>query len=315
MSAIENSAVGSSGIVVPSPGGAPAAKPTPKSARFILTATCPDATGVVAAVAGFLARQHASIIEAHHFDDAETDTSFMRFVFRDDGRGLQSLIELNHAFARDVAQPLRMQFQLREVQRKCRTLLAVSQHGHCLNNLLHRWSAGTLPIDVAAVVSNHEKMRGLVEWHGVPFYYFPVLDGQKPEQERQIMGLFEELNAELLVLARYMQILTANACEYFSGRAINIHHSFLPGFKGAKAYHQAHARGVKLIGATAHYVTTDLDEGPIIEQEVQRVDHALAPDDLVDIGRDLESLVLTRAVKWHAEQRVFRNGHRTVVLK
>jgi formyltetrahydrofolate deformylase len=181
--------------------------------------------------------------------------------------------------------------------------------------MLHRVSTETLPIQVVAVVSNHQDMRSLTEWHGIPFHYFPVIDGRKAEQERRIMELFEKVEGEFLVLARYMQILTADACRYFEGRAINIHHSFLPGFKGAKAYHQAHARGVKLIGATAHYVTTDLDEGPIIEQEVARVDHNLLPEDLVDVGADLESVVLNRAVKWHAEQRVFMNGNKTVVLR
>jgi len=181
--------------------------------------------------------------------------------------------------------------------------------------MLHRYSTGTLPIEVVAVVSNHQDLRSLTEWHGIPFHYYPVIDGRKAEQEQRIIELFEKTDAELLVLARYMQILTADACKYFEGKAINIHHSFLPGFKGAKAYHQAHARGVKLIGATAHYVTTDLDEGPIIEQEVARVDHTMPPEDLVTIGADLESVVLNRAVRWHAERRVFINDCKTVVLR
>jgi formyltetrahydrofolate deformylase len=194
-------------------------------------------------------------------------------------------------------------------------MVAVSQHGHCLNNLLHRWSTGSLPVDVIGVVSNHEDLRSLVEWHGVPFHYLPVDAGAKDAQERRLIELFGQAGGELLVLARYMQILTPAACDHFAGRAINIHHSFLPGFKGARAYHQAHDRGVKLIGATAHYVTTDLDEGPIIEQEVERVDHRLSPEEFIDIGRDLESVVLVRAVRWHAEWRVFRNGSKTVVLR
>jgi formyltetrahydrofolate deformylase len=208
-----------------------------------------------------------------------------------------------------------MNWRFHEVQRRCRAVLAVSRQGHCLNSMLHRWSTGTLPIEVVAVVSNHQDLRSLTEWHGIPFHYFPVIDGRKAEQERRVIDLFETADAELLVLARYMQILTRDACRYFAGRAINIHHSFLPGFKGAKAYHQAHARGVKLIGATAHYVTTDLDEGPIIEQEVARVDHTMTPEELVTIGADLESVVLNRAVKWHAERRVFPNGSKTVVLR
>ena len=194
-------------------------------------------------------------------------------------------------------------------------MIAVSRQGHCLNSILHRWSTGTLPVEVIAVASNHQDMRSLAEWHGVPYHYLPVIDGRKAEQERRLIELFEQVDAELLVLARYMQILTPDTCRYFEGRAINIHQSFLPGFKGAKAYHQAHARGVKLIGATAHYVTTDLDEGPIIEQEVERVDHTQSPEDLTVVGSELETVVLNRAIKWHSERRVFRNGNRTVVLK
>jgi formyltetrahydrofolate deformylase len=194
-------------------------------------------------------------------------------------------------------------------------LLAVSRQGHCLNSILHRWSTGTLPIEVVAVVSNHQDMRSLAEWHGVPYHYLPIIDGRKAEQEQRMIELFERSDSELMVLARYMQILTPEACRYFEGRAINIHHSFLPGFKGAKAYHQAFTRGVKLIGATAHYVTTDLDEGPIIEQEVERVDHTLSPEDLTVIGSEMESVALNRAIKWHAERRVFRNGTKTVVLR
>src|SRR4030095_39235 len=173
--------------------------------------------------------------------------------------------------------------------------------------MLHRWSTGALPVDIAAVISNHQDLRSLAEWHGVPYHYFPISEDRKHEQEQRITELFERVDGELFVLARYMQILSAEACRYFSGRAINIHHSFLPGFKGARPYHQAHARGVKIIGATAHYVTTDLDEGPIIDQEVARVDHTMAPEELVSIGSDLESVVLNRAVKWHAERRLFVN--------
>src|SRR5262245_20244203 len=241
--------------------------------------------------------------------------SFMRPVFHDNGTGAPTLAELDRFFAQTVAEKFRMTWHFYEAARKCRAVLAVSKHGHCLNSMLHRWSTGTLPIEVVAVVSNHQDLRSLTEWHGVPYHYFPVLNERKVEQERRVIELFEKVDAELLVLARYMQILTPDACRFFSGRAINIHHSFLPGFKGAKAYHQAHARGVKLIGATAHYVTTDLDEGPIIEQETARVDHTMAPEELVAIGADLESVVLNRAVKWHAERRVVQNDGKTVVLR
>jgi formyltetrahydrofolate deformylase len=292
-----------------------AQSPAPKPPSFVLTTSCPDTTGVVAAVAGFLASHNCLITEAQHYDDPYTVTSFMRTVFHDNGKGAPAIGDLDREFANSVGAQFKMDWRFHQVQRRCRAVLAVSKHGHCLNSMLHRWSTGTLPIEVVAVVSNHQDMRSLTEWHGIPFHYFPVIDGRKIEQEQRIFELFEKVDAELLVLARYMQILSAEACGYFAGRAINIHHSFLPGFKGAKAYHQAHDRGVKLIGATAHYVTTDLDEGPIIEQETARVDHTMAPEELVSIGSDLESVVLNRAVKWHAERRVFTNGNKTVVLR
>ena len=289
--------------------------PPTKAPSMVLTLSCPDTTGIVAAVAGFLASHHCLITEAQHYDDPYTNTSFMRTVFHDNGAGAPTLAGLNEAFAATVAERFRMTWHFHEAQRRCRAIIAVSKQGHCLNSMLHRWSTGTLPIEVVGIVSNHQDMRSLSEWHGVPYYYYPVLDGRKADQERRILDLFESLDGELLVLARYMQILTPAACSYFTGRAINIHHSFLPGFKGARAYHQAHERGVKLIGATAHYVTTDLDEGPIIEQEVARVDHTMSPEELVSMGADLESVVLNRAVKWHAERRVFANGTKTVVLR
>jgi len=294
------------------PGGKGSKDERPPS--MILTTACPDTTGVVAAVAGFLAGHNCLITEAQHYDDASV-TSFMRTVFHDNGKGAPSMQQLDEAFASSVAQRFGMKWRFDEARRKCRVVLVVSKQGHCLNSMLHRWATGTLPIEVVAVVSNHQDMRSLSEWHGVPYHYLPVLDSRKADQEQRMIELFEKVDGELLVLGRYMQILTPTACEYFAGRAINIHHSFLPGFKGAKAYHQAHTRGVKLIGATAHYVTTDLDEGPIIEQEVARVDHTMSPEELVNIGADLESVVLNRAVKWHAERRVFVNGAKTVVLK
>jgi formyltetrahydrofolate deformylase len=289
---------------------------TPKAARLhVLTTTCPDTTGIVAAVAGFLASNNGLITEAQHHDDPHTRTSFMRTVFHDNGLGMPAIADLEHQFAETVGRPFRMEWQFHEVERRCRVLIAVSRQGHCLNSILHRWSTGTLPVEVVAVVSNHQDLRSLAEWHGVPYHYQPIIDGRKSDQEKRLIELFEAVDAELLVLARYMQILTSNACRYFAGRAINIHHSFLPGFKGAKAYHQAHARGVKLIGATAHYVTGDLDEGPIIEQEVERVDHTQSAEDLAVVGSELETVALNRAIKWHAERRVFRNGNQTVVLR
>lgn len=281
---------------------------------FVLTAQCPDTTGVVAAVAGFLAANHGLITELSHFDDEYSDISFVRVVFHDNGSGMPQLAELRSRFGA-VAERFAMEWSLHAVATRCRIVIAVSRAGHCLNSMLHRWSTGALPVDIAAVVSNHQDLRSLVEWHGVPYHYFPILEDRKREQEKRIEALVRETSADLLVLARYMQILTPDACAALGGRAINIHHSFLPSFKGAKPYAQAHTRGVKLIGATAHFVTTDLDEGPIIEQEVARVDHTMAPDELAAIGSDLESVVLNRAVKWFAERRVFRNGLRTVVLR
>ena len=282
---------------------------------YILTTTCPDTTGIVAAIAGFLAEHNATITEAQHHNDPDGRTSFMRTVFHDNGKGLAAPRELDRAFAEQVGKRFQMHWRFHEVQHRCRALIAVSRQGHCLNSILHRWSTGTLPVEVVAVVSNHQDMRSLAEWHGVPYHYLPIIDGRKAEQERRLIELFEKAEAQLLVLARYMQILSAEACRYFEGKAINIHHSFLPGFKGAKAYHQAYERGVKLIGATAHYVTTDLDEGPIIEQEVDRVDHTQSAEDLTVLGSELETVALNRAIKWHAERRVFRNGRKTVVLK
>jgi formyltetrahydrofolate deformylase len=283
--------------------------------RYVLTTACPDTTGVVAAVAGYLACSNATITEAQHFDDEISVRSFMRTVFHDNGKGMPSLAEFEQGFATQVAAPFGMTWALRDLRQKSRIVVAVSKSGHCLNSMLHRWSTGALPVEIVAVISNHQDMRSLAEWHGVPYHYFPIVDGRRREQEQRIIDLFERVEAETLVLARYMQILSAETCEYFAGRAINIHHSFLPGFKGARPYHQAHARGVKIIGATAHYVTTDLDEGPIIEQAVERVDHTSSPDELALIGSDLESLVLNRAVRWHAERRVFQNDGRTVVLR
>ncbi len=295
--------------------GTPTASAVTHPPLYILTTACPDTTGVVAGIAGFLAEHNATITEAQHHNDPDSRTSFMRTVFHDNGKGLAGVQALDQAFAEQVGRRFQMHWRFHEVRHRCRALIAVSRQGHCLNSILHRWSTGTLPIEVVAVVSNHQDMRSLAEWHGVPYHYLPIIDGRKAEQERRLTELFEKAEAELLVLARYMQILTPDACRYFEGKAINIHHSFLPGFKGAKAYHQAYERGVKLIGATAHYVTTDLDEGPIIEQEVDRVDHSQSAEDLTVLGSELETVALNRAIKWHAERRVFRNGRKTVVLK
>jgi formyltetrahydrofolate deformylase len=293
---------------------APMDKTMPATDSFILTTDCPDAVGIVAAVTGFLAGRHALITECQHFNDAQTQRSFMRTVFNATSSSLPDPAELQRDFAEEVARRFDMRFALRESRRKMRVVVAVSKFGHCLTSMLHRWSTGSLPIQIVAVVSNHQDLRSQVEWHGLPFHYLPIIDGRKEEQEARMFEVFERAEGELLVLARYMQILSPSACKYFNGRAINIHHSFLPSFKGARPYHQAHARGVKMVGATAHFVTTDLDEGPIIEQGVERVSHALTADELAAIGSDVESIVLNRAVKWHAESRLFLNGQKTVVL-
>ena len=280
--------------------------------QFTLTMSCPDRTGIVAAISAFISERSGSIIEAAHFVDALSARSFMRTTFQ--GDALPSLASLQQQFS-SVASSYSMEWHLHEAERRCKVLVAVSKQGHCLNRLLHRWSIGSMPIDITAVVSNHDTHRRLVEWYGLPFHHYPIESGRKAEQEARILDLFESSGAELLVLARYMQILSDETCRKLAGRCINIHHSFLPGFKGAKPYHQAYQRGVKIIGATAHYATGDLDEGPIIEQNVHRVDHTMQPDDLADIGHDLEAVVLNNAVRWHAEQRVFIVGDRTVVLR
>ncbi|NRB71868.1 MAG: formyltetrahydrofolate deformylase [Xanthomonadales bacterium] len=282
---------------------------------YILTASCTDTVGVVAAATGFMAARGALITEMSHYVDEEAQTSFLRLAFEDDAEGPDAAQELSDAFRSEVARRFGMRFAVHDKSRKIRTLIACSRQSHCLNALLHRWAGGHLPIEITGVVSNHEDQRSLVEWHQLPFHHFPIEPGKKPEQEAKILALFEETESELLVLARYMQILTPHACALLQGRAINIHHSFLPGFKGARPYYQAFERGVKLIGATAHYVTLDLDEGPIIEQDVGRVDHSMPAKELERLGQDIESTVLNRAVRWHAEHRVFVNGNRTVLLQ
>jgi formyltetrahydrofolate deformylase len=282
------------------------------SSRHILTLSCPDRIGVVANVTQYLADRGANVLEAQHFRDELSNRSVMRLVFELTERG--ALDALAAGFE-EVARRLQMTWELHDAARRMRVVVAVSRQGHCFNSLLHRWSVGTLPIEIVAVLSNHEEQQRLAQWHGLPFHHLPIEPGGKAQQERRMLRLFHELEAELLVLARYMQILSSEMCRELSGRAINIHHSFLPGFKGARPYHQAYARGVKLIGATAHYVNDDLDEGPIIEQAVERVDHTMSPEHLTTLGNEIESVVLNRAVQWHAEHRIFEFGNRTVILR
>jgi formyltetrahydrofolate deformylase len=282
---------------------------------YVLTTSTPDTTGIVAAITGFLAERGALITETQHFRDPPGNRSYLRAVFQDAGSGqLPGPAGFETAFS-PIAARFGMDWQLHDAARRCRVLIAVSRQGHCLNSMLNRWHSGTLPIDVAGVVSNHEDQRRLTEWYGLPYHCLPIGPDGKLAQEARLLELYESSGAELLVLARYMQVLSATACRRLAGRAINIHHSFLPGFKGARPYHQAYERGVKLIGATAHYVTEDLDDGPIIVQEVERVNHNMDPEELTSIGHDLESVALNRAVRWHAERRIFVHGNRTVVLR
>jgi formyltetrahydrofolate deformylase len=280
--------------------------------HYILIVKCPDTKGIVAAVASYLADNDCSIVESNHFNDAFANMFYMRTVFRQDGARMPPLALLQEGF-RNLAHRFDMEWQFHNAAIKPRVMIAVSKFGHCLFDLLHRWRSGLLPVDITAVVSNHDDMRSFVEWSGIPYHHFPVT-GDAAAQERKILHLAEEQKIELVVLARYMQILSPEACAKLAGRCINIHHSFLPSFKGARPYHQAYERGVKIIGATAHYVTTDLDDGPIIEQGVARVDHADAPEDLISIGRDIECSVLARVVRWHIERRVILNGRKTVVF-
>jgi formyltetrahydrofolate deformylase len=279
---------------------------------YVLTMSCPDHIGVVADVAAFLVANDCNIIESGQYSDLENGRFFLRNAFQpQNGATLEGL---RKAFA-PVAQRYEIDAHFYDAAHKVKTLVLVSRLGHCLNDLIFRHRIGALPIDIVGVVSNHKDFEGLVGSAGLPFDYLPVTAETKPQQEAQLQALAESRGAELIVLARYMQVLSAEFCARWPGRVINIHHSFLPSFKGALPYHRAHARGVKLIGATGHYVTDDLDEGPIIEQDVQRVTHGQSAEDFVVAGRDVEAVVLARAVKWHAERRVLLNGLRTVIFR
>jgi formyltetrahydrofolate deformylase len=287
--------------------------PPSAESRYVLIVRCPDTKGIVAAVAGYLADNDTSTIESNHFNDSVGNYFYMRTVFRQDGANMPPIDMLRDGF-KPIAHRFRMNWELHDLSRRPRLLIAVSRAGHCLFDLLHRWRAGQLAVDIPAVVSNHDDMRSFVEWNGIAYHHLPVTPETKASQEAQILQLVEEHRIDLVVLARYMQILSPRLCEALAGRCINIHHSFLPSFKGAKPYTQAHERGVKIIGATAHYVTSDLDEGPIIEQGVERVTHAHTPAALEQIGRDIECAVLARAVSWHLERRVVISGRKTVVF-
>ena len=279
--------------------------------EYILTLSCPDTPGLVHAVSSFLVKQSANIRESQQFDDPLTGRFFMRVRF---SLGGSDTSRVREAFGR-VAAAFQMSWQVHDAATPTRTLLLVSRFGHCLNDLLFRASIGALNVEIPAVVSNHRDFEGLAAAHGVPFHYLPVTPETKVQAEARLLELVDELDIDLVVLARYMQVLSGDLCTKLQGRAINIHHSFLPSFKGARPYHQAHARGVKLIGATAHYVTPDLDEGPIIEQDVARAEHSLTPDEMVAAGRDVEVQVLARALAWHTERRVLLDNNRTIVFR
>ena len=280
--------------------------------EFVLTLSCPDKPGIVYAVASFLVQHSGNILASQQYGESPHGRFFMRVHFTVPPPGLP-LADLERDFSW-VAEAFHMSWQLHDQAVRLRTLIMVSRLGHCLNDLLFRWRTGALPVDVAGVVSNHRDFAELAESYRIPFHHIPVTPPSTAAAETRLLDLIGETGADLIVLARYMQILSGEVCKRVEGRMINIHHSFLPSFKGAKPYHQAHARGVKLVGATAHYVTPDLDEGPIIEQDVIRVDHTLPPERLAEAGRDVEAQVLARAVTWHAEHRVLLNGDRTVVF-
>lgn len=280
--------------------------------QYILTWQCPDRSGVLAKVSHNLFSHGAFITETSQYSDPYTDTFFSRIAF--DDRNMTVSIEEFTLGIEELATPLAMQYQLREQSTVPNVVIAVSKDDHCLVSLLTKWKAGVLPINIVSVVSNHRDCEALVEWHGIPFHYLPMEQGKKAQQEAQIMKVFNDNNGDFLVLARYMQILSDDLCQKLRGQAINIHHSFLPSFKGAKPYHQAHQRGVKIIGATAHYVTADLDEGPIIVQEVKPINHTFTIEQMVHMGHDIEATALSHAVKMHAEQRICLNGDKTVIL-
>ncbi len=285
--------------------------PSSASTSYVLTFSCPDQTGIVYAVTGLMAERGGNITDAAQYNDTSTGQFFMRVQFSMDP---EKLADFRVKFG-DTADAMLMNWQLAAANAKMRAFIMVSKLGHSLNDLLFRHRSGLLQLDIRGVVSNHRDFYQLAASYDIPFHHIPVTPDTKVQAEGKLLELVAQEQIELVVLARYMQVLSENLCKQLEGKAINIHHSFLPSFKGAKPYYQAHDRGVKIIGATAHYVTSDLDEGPIIEQDIQRVDHSCDPQQLTTIGRDVESSVLARAVTWHAQRRILLNGHKTVVFK
>jgi len=278
--------------------------------NYRLIVSCPDRVGIVSRVSGFIASQGGSIVEANQHSDLNAGRFFMRYDIQSDDMSADAFRE---AFG-SIAEEFTMTWRLSESSRRQRVVLMVSRESHCLVDLLYRWSAGELDCEIACVISNHDDLRALVDWHGIPFHHVPVDPADKAPAFAEVERLIEEAEADSVVLARYMQILPPDLCRRYAGRVINIHHSFLPSFAGAKPYHQAFERGVKLIGATCHYVTEELDAGPIIEQDIQRVSHCHTPQDLVRLGRDVEKAVLARGLRWHLQDRVLIHGNKTVVF-
>ena len=284
--------------------------------RYTLSISCPDRSGIIAAVSGFIAKHHGWIVEASYHTDLETQRFFMRQEILADSLPFD-LLEFHAQFS-SLASEFNMDWRISDSARKKRVVILVSKQDHCLNDLLHRWRSGELLVDIPCVISNHEDLRGFVEWHGIPFHYVAMPsnnDQAKAAAFEEIARQFEQLQGDTLVLARFMQIMPPYLCERYMGRLINIHHSFLPSFVGAKPYHQAYQRGVKLIGATCHYVTADLDAGPIIEQDTMRIDHGDSVDDMVRYGRDIEKNVLARGLRYHVEDRVLVCGNKTIVFR
>ncbi|MDH3977825.1 MAG: formyltetrahydrofolate deformylase [Gammaproteobacteria bacterium] len=280
---------------------------------FILTAVCPDTVGIVAAISGYLSEQGYFVESSNHFGDPDTETFFLRTQFTPTGDAF-SRKAFTEGFT-PIAEKFGMEWEVHNQNILPRVLIVASKHEHCVNDLLYRYRTGALRMSIPAIVSNHMDLASLAEWHKIPFFHVPITPDTKPEAEARLLEIIEDTQAELVVLARYMQVLSDSLCNRMPGRIINIHHSFLPGFKGARPYHKAHEHGVKLIGATAHYVSPELDEGPIIEQMVERVDHTHSIEELIHVGRDVESMTLARAVKLHIDHKVFLNGNKTVVFK
>ena len=281
--------------------------------RYTLTLSCPDRVGIVAAVSSLIAQHQGWIVEANHHADSQAKRFFMRQEIRADSLPFD-VASLRERFA-PIAATFAMDWQIHDSAVKKRVVILVSKQEHCLYDLLARWQSKELDIEIPCVISNHETFRGLVEWHGIPFHHVPVMPDNKDAACAEVQRLFETCRGDTMVLARYMQILSPDLCRAYPGRILNIHHSFLPSFAGAKPYHQAHARGVKLIGATCHYVTEALDQGPIIEQDVIRIDHSDSPEDMVRYGKDIEKTVLARGLRYHLEDRVLAHGNKTVVFR